>query len=69
MAGRTTASAVLKLMTPAHREALLEYAFDRWESEAQDGTLGETCTRLGINRDDLSEGCGLISREWNGMAR
>lgn len=64
MIKRTTATAVFKLMTPAQRVALLEYAYDRWESDAQSGALDDLSQE--IDRDSLSEAMGLISREYNG---
>jgi hypothetical protein len=61
---RTTATAVFKLMTPAQRAAVLEYAYHRWESDAQTDALDDLPAE--IDRDGLSEAMGLTGREWNG---
>lgn len=63
---RTTATAVLKLMTPAQRVALVEFFYDRWENAAQADELGELCNHIGIDRLDLAEAAGLVRREWIG---
>ncbi len=63
---RTTASAVITMMTPAQREAMLTYFHERWESDAQTGALDEL---TGIDRSDLAEAWALIGREWNGTSR
>lgn len=66
MKGRTTATAVLKLMTPAQRVAMVEFFWETWSDAAQADELGELCDRIGIDRLDLAEAAGLVRREWIG---
>lgn len=67
MSKRTTASAVIKLMTPAQRLAMLTMFYDHWESLTQDYRVDEEADRLGVTAEDISEAAGLISREWDGV--
>lgn len=70
MKNRTTASMVLKLMSPAQRQALLEYSYARWESDVQSGDLDEILAgREDISREDLAEAMGYIRREVLGVVR